>query len=388
MCCVQNQNLHLNKIPINQPVDDHWNSEFMRQTRLMIADGILPDTCEGCTFNESVGILSRRHKMNQRYLGIQDPELTNKQVQKLLQQTNPDGSFDLEILGVEIGGDNTCQLRCIQCSPSYSKSINKDYEKLGWDHKRKNRLPIEVIDHGGLDQLFENLKPLVPKLNYLKFVGGEPSISKPLATFMDWCIENNHAKNIFLLCTTNAANVKDSWIDKLLKFNRVVLGISVDGVGGLDEWIRWPTNWEKKEKNIKKLMDSFPDAYIATTLFSLNIHKLDEIIYWCRENNYRHMIERLNWPEELSIKQFPSDTKEQLSRQLLELADSLKGTSINDDSRMLVDHYLDTFIRQTVDFMNQNNSTMWDQCVNTIKSYNNIRNSTLGDHNDFWKFVE
>jgi MoaA/NifB/PqqE/SkfB family radical SAM enzyme len=385
MCCSQNQQYHLNKIPISQPADLHWNSDFMRQSRLLFADGIMPDTCQSCVRNESVGITSRRHRMNQRYLGSEDPSFDDEKVQQLLSKTSEDGSFSMDIVGVEIGGDNTCQLRCIQCSPSYSKSINKDYEKLGWDYNKKNRLPIEVRTETSLDQLFENLKPLVPKLQWLKFVGGEPSINKPLANFIDWCIENNHAQNIFLLCTTNAANVKDPWIEKISHFKKILLGISVDGIGALDEWIRWPTNWKKKEQNIKKLMNRFPDAYIHSTLFSLNIHKLDKLVQWCRNNNYhRLMIERLNWPDELSIKHLPEDVKQDLTTKLTKLANELTNDDWPNERRII---RIDDFLQRTVRFMNDNSQDidMWDKCLEVVSSYNSIRQHTLSESNEFWQ---
>lgn len=390
MCCVQKQSEHKDKVSMNLPVEQHWNSDYMKNIRKEIAKGVLPPTCEGCVYNQSIGLEYRRERMNKRYLGESDPQLDHPEVKKLLDNTAQDGSYPMTIKGVEIGGDDTCQLRCITCSPSYSRSILKDYERLGWSYERKNRLPVRKDPGASLDKMFENLKPLIQNLEFIKFVGGEPSISKPLLNFMDWCIKEDHAKNLVVICNTNGAGKMDSFVERLKHFKRTLMGISLDGYGELEEWMRYPTNWKKKQDNVKKLIQELPDSYIHTVLCTINAHKLSDIIDWCVTNQYNFYIERLNWPEELSIKNFPEKIKEQLSDYFDSIERRFGDICYTPKDRMLTSGYLSDFMNKTKKFMMSNSSSSqdWKLCVKTIKEYNTIRKKTLGEINDFYKFVD
>jgi len=389
MCCVQKQSEDKNKISMNLPVEQHWNSEYMRGIRKEISKGILPSACEGCFLNQSVDLEYRRERMNQRYLGDKDPSLDHPKVQELLKKTNTNGTYPMNIKGVEIGGDDTCQLRCITCSPSYSRSIIKDYERLGWPYERKNRLPTRKDESASLDTMFKNLKPLIKDLEYIKFVGGEPSISKPLLKFMDWCIEHKHADNLVVICNTNGAGKLEPFVEKLKLFKRALIGVSTDGIGELEEWMRYPTNWGRKEKNAKYILKELPDAFIHSVLCTINAHKLGDLLEWCTFNQYPFYIERLNWPEELSICSFPQEVKNSLCKYFDYLIEKYGSTSYTHPSRMLTSGNLSDFLQKTKTFVanSQNNDTNWKLCVDTITSYNKIRKTKLGNINQFYNFL-
>lgn len=392
LCCEADHTAHINKdrISSSQPIEFHWNGEFMKSIRRQFIEGEIPDICRSCKKNESAGIRSRRQRVNQRYLGEDSPLTTHPLVRDLLEKTANDGASSTGILEVDLAIGNTCQLRCIQCSPSYSRSVLKDYKKLGWDYNDKNRRPIKIEDRvdyqdSMMHGVFDQIKETIHSIKYIKFMGGEPTITRPLLEFLDWCIEHGHHRHLTILLCINAVTVSDKFIQTLQQFERVLLGISVDGVGGLDEWIRFPTNWERKIKNISRLIKAFPDAYINTTLCNLNIHNLPTLIEWCRSQGYRHSITRLNWPEIFSIQHFPEDTKKELSVMLNEYAQTLPEDY--EDDRALVDNQYRAFIKATIEFMMENNddSNQWTRCLETINSYNSIRPKTLQQSNPFFE---
>jgi molybdenum cofactor biosynthesis enzyme MoaA len=391
LCCSADHNdmNDLDRVSVEKPIEMHWNSNFMKSIRQEFMSGSIPSICKNCVRDESVGIMSRRQRMNQRYVLEQDPSHDNIRVKELLLSTKDDGSSMSPLQGLDLSLGDTCQIRCIQCSPSYSRSISKDYEKLGWNYNDKNRLPIQpefrVIkqDHA-IASVLENVKQIIHDVRYIKFIGGEPSITKPLLQFMDWCIENDHARNTVLLLNTNAVTISDRFIKQLQQFQRVLLAISVDGVEQLDEWIRYPTNWHRKTNNIHRLMQSFPDAYITTVLFNLNIHGLPDLIDWCRSNNYRHTINRLNWPEPFSLQHLPDNEKQNLSNILAKYAENLPEDQ--SDDRLLADRQYRKFISAIIEFMmtNPRDPSQWQQCQEIVKSYNEIRPMRLQDCSPQW----
>jgi len=145
LCCSADHNdmNDLDRVSVEKPIEMHWNSNFMKSIRQKFMSGSIPSICKNCVRDESVGIMSRRQRMNQRYVLEQDPSHDNIRVKELLLSTKDDGSSMSPLQGLDLSLGDTCQIRCIQCSPSYSRSISKDYEKLGWNYNDKNRLPIQ-----------------------------------------------------------------------------------------------------------------------------------------------------------------------------------------------------------------------------------------------------
>lgn len=377
------------RVSVEFPIEMHWNGRFMKSIRKEFMSGEIPSVCKNCVRDESVGIMSRRQKMNQRYLSEPNPSQDNAVVNDLLSLTQQDGASSTPLKGLDLSLGDTCQIRCIQCSPSFSRSISKDYAKLGWDYNDKNRLPIQpeyrvTRQDQAIYNVLQNIKDTIHTVRYIKFIGGEPSITKPLLEFMDWCIANDHAKDIVLLLNTNAVTISDRFITQLQQFQRVLLAISVDGVGALDEWIRYPTNWDRKVDNIRRLMQAFPDAYISTVLFGLNVHGLTDLIDWCRSNGYRHSIHRLNWPEPFSLQHLPDSEKQFLSESLTRYANDLPPDRIDD--RLLTDSQYRSFITGVIDYMAQNSadSAQWKRCQEIVQSYNKIRPTSLQDCSPQW----
>lgn len=380
VCCAADHADHQSpdRVPAHGPMQQHWNGRLMRATRSRLLQGQLPDICRGCGRDEDAGIRSRRQRMNQRYLGEDSPNMQHAAVRQLLQHTSADGHSTAALRGIDLSYGNTCQLRCIQCSPSYSRSVAKDYAKLGWDFNHKNRMPVAAQDRvprqdEAIKAALEQIKPHMHTLEYVKFIGGEPTITRPLMDFMRWCIQHGHNRDLTVLLNTNAVSVSDEFLHTLSQFKRVLMGISVDGVGALDEWIRYPTRWSTKHANIKRIMSVLPESYVATTLFSLNIHMLPELITWCRQAGLRQSIVRLNWPEFFSVQHLPAGAKDQLFRSLSEFARSLPPD--RPDDRALVDNQYRSFLQGTMDFMlaNSQDPAEWQRCRDTIDSYNSIR---------------
>jgi MoaA/NifB/PqqE/SkfB family radical SAM enzyme len=359
-------------------------------------DGTVPQICGSCTRQETAGEISRRHRINQRYLGEKEPHTAHDQVQALLDQTTPDGHSSTPLKGVDLYLGNTCQLRCVQCNPSYSRSILKDYQRLGWDFNDKNRMPMSPEQRISkqdplIHQLLDQVKKSINTLDYIKLMGGEPTLIQPLLDFLEWCVAHGHHRRITLYLYTNAVTVSEHFIELLSQFQKVHLGISVDAVGGLDEWIRYPTNWEKKCHNIERLASKFPLAWIETTVFSFNIHHLPKLISWCRDKNYSQHIYCLNYPESLSIQNLPTDDKIPLAQELAKFAETLPQDSINDKGLHTMENRYRAFITAAVEFMmkNPHDPAQWQKCLDIVNGYNTIRSQPLQQHNPFFaKFLK
>lgn len=391
ICPVENSNFNSNKLSIDHSIEEHWNSQYMRDTRNAFIKGDDLPQCQGCWIDENNNKTSMRQRRNHRYLSITDPDHSNEIIKKLIQSTGADGSFPNLPTAFNVSTGDTCQLRCIECSPTFSRSIVKDYQKLGWHKSFKTRRDPTtfnvVLDQIDIDQhLWELLKKSAADMDWLTLTGGEPTISRSLLQFLKWLIEKDLAKKIDLVICTNAVNIKNEFIDTVSKFKSCVFSISVDAHGQLDEYIRYPTNWAKKEKIVHNLIKTFPSSVIHQVVSSLNINQFDKMIDWTLSNNYLLVPQILTSPDNLNFQHLPDDLKDHARNLLLNLQTRFNNHDSNNSNLYDRVGYLSKTISGMLNHLNKPaDAKMWQETVDIVKSYDTIRPVPLHAINSYFQ---
>ena len=90
-----------------------------------------------------------------------------------------------------------------------------------------------------------NLFSIADTVEEIYLTGGEPTIIKQQHKLLDYFIENKIAKNIKLKYNTNLTNVRKHLISRWKNFQKVQLNCSIDAVGDLNKYIRYPSDWKK-----------------------------------------------------------------------------------------------------------------------------------------------
>ena len=369
LCCKQNDAELKEKTSVDKDYTVHWNSDFMKQIRKDFVQGKQINICNKCWNEESLGMESTRMSRNLRYLGSKDPDHNDNAVIELINNTAKDGHYQESPKGVLVSTGNLCQLRCISCSPSYSRSILKDYEKLGWSNNFKTRLSSFGTQNLQIKQ-FENLKKITHTLNWLHVSGGEPSLSKELIEYLEWCEAKNFAKNINLIVITNGVNVKERFMNAIKKFKMVIMQVSVDGHGQLDEYLRSPTNWNKKEKFINYCRKHFEKFTVHTVAYALNVNKLHTLIDYCLDKKINHSIECIEYPNNLCVENLPQTMKDQA------IADLEKYTLLNNET-------LNTAVHKVISRLKlKGNLANLQEIQNIVSSYDKIRSYKLSELNN------
>jgi organic radical activating enzyme len=379
LCCLEDQNYNLKRIGINQSVDVHWNSDYMKKVRLdFLQDNPLPQ-CNHCWNDETNGKISGRMRRNLKYYGQTEIYKDDSVFQEVTGITDETGRIGLSMKGLFFSVGDICQLRCIDCSPGYSRSILKDYDRLGWDSNVKSRrfvIDKDLVHSSNVHQwhLWNRIKEISVAVNWIRVQGGEPTISKELLHFLHWYHEQGYAANTTIMITTNAVNVRQQFIDALKPFHRVKLELSVDGVGELDEYLRYPTNWKKKEKIIDSLISQF-DCTIHSTVYSLSIDGLVDLMRWAETKSVLHSLQILNYPEELSIQHLPDQFKQQL---LSDLAPFTSDSIYNLDNQFDHKQYRDNCVHGIINQLSQpRDDSKWQMAKNIARSYDRIRPKKL-----------
>jgi MoaA/NifB/PqqE/SkfB family radical SAM enzyme len=107
--------------------------------------------------------------------------------------------------------------------------------------------------------------------------------------FLEEIIRQGYADKILVRYNTNGLLVNDEIIELWKKFKKVKVGFSIDAVGDRNYYIRYPSDWDTIERNLRKL-DNTPDniqVSIATAIQILNVKHLPDFAKWKIQQNYR-----------------------------------------------------------------------------------------------------
>ena len=192
-----------------------------------------------------------------------------------------------------VGGvlDNVCNSACLTCNEQLSTKIgsltNKKYIKINNANKFWE-LPQERIIH-------------------LDINGGEPSHSKNYKHLLA-----NLPKNVkSVRLNTNCSTVLDELLPLKARGIDVTVTVSLDGIGSVHDFVRWPITWDKFYKNLMTYKTMPVKLNLWTTVSVLNIDDLPNIVAFAQENSIDHSYAYLTTPQELAVEN--KDTPESLA---------------------------------------------------------------------------
>ena len=184
---------------------------------------------------------------------------------------------------LSVGGvlDNICNSACLTCNEQLSTMIggliNKTYSIV--DNSSKFwPLPLERVVH-------------------LDINGGEPSASKNYKHIL----ANLPPDIRSIRVNTNCALILDELEDLVKRGIQVTVTVSIDGIGNVYEYVRWPVKWDKFYSNLMKYRDMPIKLNLWTTVSALNIDDLPNIIAFAQEHNIDHSYAYLKEPVELAV---------------------------------------------------------------------------------------
>lgn len=219
------------------------------------------------------------------------------------------------IVNAEIQLGNLCNLTCLMCNEYESSAILAENRKLGI-----NKIQQRDIDWN--ERSWENLQKILDKSpKILNLRGGEPLYNKKILDILE-NIPQDQKRKMMLHLTTNATEWNDRWAQVLAGFKMVRMMISIDAIGHIYEYIRFPAKWVQVEQNVKKIQN-LPNARIVinAVVQNLNILHLGDLISWCQANNLYLILDRLKHPKHLELTNLPIAPRTQAIQDLKKLSD-------------------------------------------------------------------
>jgi hypothetical protein len=247
---------------------EFYQSEPMKKLRhaMKIGDKVyLERICNSCIEKEKIGIRSARQYYNQVF------EDEHKEFKFILNDAiNSD--YPNYFYSVEPSSfiTNFCNLACHMCGPGVSTTYHAETVVL---HETTNPAG-KIAKHTK-----EFVKQLEYALNHcceVKLVGGETVLSPNLYFILDLIKDPG---DINLKIATNGTSLPKKFIDYCKKFKQVFVSFSLEGVEKVNDYIRYPSKWNKIKKNLD-VYHTFAKVNIAATVNALNVshvHKLKKL---------------------------------------------------------------------------------------------------------------
>jgi MoaA/NifB/PqqE/SkfB family radical SAM enzyme len=161
-------------------------------------------------------------------------------------------------------------------------------------------------------------------------VGGEPLIIYEHYNFLDECIKDGYSKGMTIEYNTNLTVIPERAIKLWKNFDQVKFGVSIDGVGKVNDYIRWPSKFSTIEKNLR-LLDEVESNYILWTSYTVSVYNmlhLPEFIIWKIRQKFKRVnpspydpfmsMHPLHRPDCMNIKIFPKESAEVIGKHLRE----------------------------------------------------------------------
>lgn len=304
LCCHTSHDYYLET---NGKSKTDMNLDELKKIRLQMINNERPESCSHCYNLEAKGVLSDRQKRLENERGPWIIKPGGKDIiEQILESTGEDGHSSFIPYRFDVRFDNVCQLACIMCDPvSSTRWYEEHYEYIHEFFKSQNDL-IQIHKNGKkyyiddpkfkpssdevIDDIIDYVKIIYEKKTqsqvHFYFAGGEPFASKKVLQFHEKLVSLNLPRNfISIAYNTNCVSIKQDFIDFWDKFCVGTI-VSLDGIGKVNDYIRYPSKWEKIESNILKLRDN-PNIYwlhSQTTLSVFNCLNLVEIMQWAEIN--------------------------------------------------------------------------------------------------------
>lgn len=353
----------------NQKLGEMWNHPHIQNVRKELLAGEIPSQCQRCDHIEKMGALSDRIEANEHFKNCHKEVLEKSQI-----NLRP-----LELKSLDLRLSNLCNFNCRTCNPEQSSKWAQDYQLL--THKKLKEGPITRSFNSPEEApdliLSESIIP-----QRLSFAGGEPLIHiehyKILEALLKKKLNNCHIDYITNLSTLNFRGY--DYIELWKQFKKVLVTVSIDGIGKQGEYIRGGLDWAKFKLNLKRIQEEAPHVKLSTniTVSVLNISFLKEILTHCLDE-LKLRVESLRLyplidPIPYRITILPKEIKQKLTLQL-------------EESLAVLPEEVGLQVRGMISYMNSNDeSKYWKFFLAHNKRIDQIRSQSFDSTSSLLKF--
>jgi pyruvate-formate lyase-activating enzyme len=232
--------------------------------------GELVDGCSRCHQSESYGDESSKRQMyNERWL---DNPTTQEKI-------NQGTVIDCRVADIDLRFGNLCNLACKSCNTLYSSRLEKELKEIDSKEFYTFHDTSKINDWYETEIFNQNIDSQLHNLSQIYITGGEPTIIKKNYEVLEKLVLSGRSKEMRLIINSNMTNLNSKFYSLIKEFGNVTFYASIDGYGTLQEYIRYPSNWEQIDKNLRYLLDNCDNITLRPmpVIQILNLNKMVEL---------------------------------------------------------------------------------------------------------------
>jgi len=378
---------------------EFYNSDRMQQLRTDLLNGRSPKGCANCYYQDRFDKLSgRKRQLLKSAIDIDNFDLTARaspHYDLFVHSFDTRGHANYHPTDLQIDLGNICNSACIMCTPFASSRLEQDYKKLYQitplfenpkNYTSWTRNPETVARV--VDQI-----SLIPNLRYVHFLGGETLYDPAFYDICERLIANNTAKNIIVGTTTNGT-IYDQRVEHLVReFKEFHLGISIESVTELNDYVRYPSKISVVKHNIDKFLQLRNDTKLYVSLrITPNVFTVSEIDqlfeYMIEKNVIAESCDILTDPAPLQIQLMPEPIRNTTLAKINQVIDRYQLEKTDQTNIRRSDIISDVIANVIIDYRNfirdyqplLETEQLRTQLVTFIKAFESLRNNSILDH--------
>lgn len=283
--------------------------------------GIKSSACNTCWKVEASGAQSRR-QMENVFLDYKLDRDIDK-VREDCINTVPDA------LLYQIYTSNLCNQACVTCNSECSTKWAEIEKKMSITPKPAFYSIIQDLD-----------------INYktakrIELLGGEPLFDPRTFTVLEQLISHNNRDCFISLVTNGSISLTPDYQSLLSNFSDLNICVSIDGIGSVFEYMRWPAKWNVLTQNINQYRTVSKSVSVSYTISSLNALYYNETVEWFKQENllYNHnIVTNIDW---LRLDSTPKKLKKYLREK-----NNIISTMLSDSDGVDIKLYADKINQQ------------------------------------------
>ena len=362
-------------------ISEWYDSEPMRQARLAMFNQQKNKFCSRCYLEEQYVNTSRRHRSLQKSVIFVRDNFDESYLQSpgynKFSRSSISGAYSELPIDLHIDLGNYCNLTCKMCNAQSSSSIAVQEVKWG----RLDAQQYVGTNWTRDDQVWNrtiNDIATIDKLANIHFMGGETLITSRFEDFVDRMIELNRT-NIGLSFVTNGTVFNQRLLDKLSKFKRVGIEISIESLTEHNSYQRQGTNTAQVLENIQRYLDFCNNTDISVTvrpaISALTVGTYYTLLEYCLKNKLLVKSLIVGTPAFLNPTVLPYAVRQQYLSNYQKLDQELDVTNSRDYNESDPNSYVKVIKDQVTRVINLLNSSV---------PFDQVKFKQLVDHCQRW----
>jgi sulfatase maturation enzyme AslB (radical SAM superfamily) len=249
-----------------------------------------PAACNKCWNLEEHGICSDRHIKNSTY------DFYTGNIKNLYNNLRNGKNYPISLY--KIDSSNLCNATCVTCGDGASSawiSLNK-----------RNNIPTVTHVKNIEDKIYVDYK----NADNIMFRGGEPFLELRNFEILQKLVDCGNTECVISFVTNGSIWPSPERLELLKKFPKLIISLSIDGIGSVFEYLRYPLSWDSVVDNINKWKSLGVELGVSYTLSNLNILYHNETVAWFKENDLPFLINPVYSPEYFGVRALPAKVKD------------------------------------------------------------------------------